>query len=117
MPTHLSLRLNAMSHSLLAKNRKVVHTENRWGRVVVAALIMATVGIMVTTLTWAWGNLQMVTLNYQVSQAQEIQKQYRELNEKLKIELSNLKGISRLERLAAAHGMSSPQPSQVLYLP
>lgn len=117
MPANLSLRLNAVSHTLFAKNRKLTHTESRWGRVVVTVLIMATVGIMATSLTWAWGNLQIVTLNYQISQAQEIQKQHRELHEKLKVELSNLKGIARLEKLAADHGMGSPQPSQVVYLP
>jgi cell division protein FtsL len=117
MPANLSLHLHTVSHTLFARNRKVTQAENRWAQIVLAALILATVGIMVTSLIWAWGNFQIVTLNYQVSQAQEIQKQYRELNDKLKIELSNLKGISRLEKLAAAYGMNPPQPSQVIYLP
>lgn len=117
MPANLTLRLHTMNQVLFAKNRKLTQSESRWGRVAVAALITATLSIIATSLTWAWGNLQIVTLNYQISQAQEIQKHYRELNDKLKIELSNLRGISRLERLAEAHGMSSPQPSQVIHLP
>ncbi len=117
MPANLSLRLHAVSHTILSRNRKVNQAESRWGRLVVAVLIMATVGIMVTSFTWAWGSLQITTLNYQISQAQETQKQYLELHEKLKVELSNLKGIARLEKLAAAHGMGSPQPSQVIHLP
>jgi len=117
MPRNLSVRLSTVSHSLLAKNRKVSRVHSRWGRTVVATLIVATFGVMLTSLTWACGNLQIVSLNYQISQAQETQKQYREINSKLKIELSNLTAISRLEKQAETHGMGAPQPSQVISLP
>jgi cell division protein FtsL len=116
MPLNLSVRLSTVSHTLLAKNRKVASAHSRWARTVVGALIVATFVIMLTSLTWAWGNLQIVTLNYQISQAQETQKQYREINSKLKIELSNLTAISRLEKQAEAYGMGAPQPSQVINL-
>jgi|UniRef100_A0A7C3SK38 cell division protein FtsL len=118
MPAHLTLRLTAVSHSLLARNRKVTRRHSTWGRAVVGGLILVTAGVMLTSLIWAWINLQIVTLNYQISQAQETMKQYLEINRKLRVELSNLKAISRLEKLAAeTYGMSAPQPRQVIYLP
>lgn len=118
MPANLTLRLTAVSHSLLARNRKVSRRHSTWGRAVVTALILVTAGVMLTSLIWAWANLQVVTLNYQISQAQETMKQYLELNRKLQVELSSLKAISRLERLAVdTYEMGPPQPHQVMYLP
>ncbi len=118
MPANLTLRLTAVSHSLLARNRKVSHQHSKWGRAVVAVLILVTAGVMLTSLIWAWGNLQIVTLNYQTSQAQETMKQYLEINRKLRIELSNVMAISRLEKLAVeTYEMGPPQPHQVIYLP
>jgi cell division protein FtsL len=85
---------------------------------VMAALILVTAGVMLTSLIWAWANLQIVTLNYQISQGQETMKQYLEMNQKLRVELSNIMAISRLEKLAVeTYGMGAPQPQQVLYLP
>lgn len=118
MPANLTLRLTAVSHSLLARNRKVSHHRSTWGRTVVAALLLATAGVMLTSLIWAWVNLQIVTLNYQISQAQESMKQHLELNRKLRVELSSLMTISRLEKLAVdTYEMRPPQPHQVMYLP
>jgi cell division protein FtsL len=118
MPANLTLRLTAVSHTLLARNRKVSRHHSTWGRVVMAALILATAGVMLTSLIWAWANLQIVTLNYQISQGQETMKQYLEMNQKLRVELSNIMAISRLEKLAVeTYGMGAPQPQQVLYLP
>lgn len=118
MPANLTLRLTAVSHSLLARNRKVTPRHSTWGRAVVGALILVTAGVMLTSLIWAWTNLQIVSLNYQISQAQETMKQHLELNRKLRVELSNIKAISRLEKLAMeTYGMSAPQPHQVIRLP
>ena len=46
-----------------------------------------------------------------------MQKQYLDLNRKLRIELACLTSIHRLEKLAAEYGMGAPQPSQVVNLP
>jgi cell division protein FtsL len=118
MPANLTLRLTAVSQSLLARNRKVSHRHSQWGRTVLATLILVTAGVMLTSLIWAWANLQIVTLNYQISQAQESMKHYLEINRKLQVELANMQAIARLEKLAVStYDMGAPQPHQVIYLP
>ncbi len=118
MPANLTLRLTAVSHSLLARNRKVARRPSTWGRAVVGGLILVAAGVMLTSLIWAWTNLQIVSLNYQISQAQETMKQHLEINRKLRVELSNLKAISRLEKLAVeTYDMGAPLPHQVIRLP
>lgn len=117
MPAPLSLRLQAVNHALFAQNRKLVRTESRMGRLAVLVLIFATLALVATSLTWAWTNFQVVELQYQISQAQEIQKQYRELNEKLLIEFASLTGAPRLEKLAEKYGLLPPEPSQIIRLP
>ncbi len=112
MPTNLALRLSTVSHTLIARNRKVPQ-ENSWGKVLVAGLMLASVGIL-STFFWAWGNLQSTTLNYQISEAQEMQKQHVELNRKLRVELSNLTSIARLEKLAETFEMGPPATQQVV---
>lgn len=117
MPAPLSLRLQAVNHVLFAKNRKLVHSESRLGRAVVTGLICATLGLVSTSIIWAWSSVQVVELQYQISQAQEIQKQHRELYEKLLIEYANLTGAPRLEKLADRYGMLPPEPSQIIRVP
>jgi len=114
MPTNLALRLSTVSHTLVARNRKVRTQESTWGKVLVAGLILVTVGIIFTSIFWAWSNLQCTTLNYQISQAQEMQKQHLELNRKLRVEYSNLTSIARLEKLAETYDMGPPAPGQVV---
>jgi cell division protein FtsL len=116
MANNLTLRLAAAGHVFVSKNRKLNHP---WllGRIVVGAVVMATAFVLFTSTFLAWADLQYLTQNYQISQAQEIQKQYLDLNNKLRIELASLTAISRLEKLAAEYGMGAPQPSQVVNLP
>jgi cell division protein FtsL len=114
MSTNLALRLSTVSHTLVARNRKVRTQESPWGKVLVAGLILVTVGIIFTSIFWAWSNLQSTTLHYQISQGQELQKQYRDLNNKLQVEYSNLTSIARLEKLAETYEMGSPAPGQVV---
>ncbi len=80
-------------------------------------LVLMAMVVLFTCMFLAWADLQYITQNYQISQAQETQKHLRDLNGKLRIEYSNLTAISRLERLAAQYGMEAPQPSQVVNLP
>ena|SRR5208337_1858059 len=116
MPANLSLRLSAAGQVFVSKNRKVTYPW-RWGGAVVAGLVLGALGILFTCLFLAWADLQNITQSYQISRAQESQKQLLDLNGKLRIELSNLMGISRLEKLAAQLGMEKPKPSQVVKLP
>jgi cell division protein FtsL len=85
-----------------------------WEKALVAGLILAALGIVITCLFWAWTNLQITTLNYQIAQAREINKQHMELNKKLRVELSNLTSIARLEQLAATFDMGPPTAGQVV---
>lgn len=114
MPANLTLRLSAVSHSLVARNRKVRTQESPWSKALVAGLILAAMGIVITCVFWAWANLQITTLNYHIAQAREIKKQHIELNKKLRVEFSNLTSIARLEQLAAMYEMGPPTPGQVV---
>ena len=116
MAGNLALRLGAVGQGFISKNRKVSHP-GRWGTALVGGLVLAAVGVLFTCMFLAWADLQYITQSYQISQAQETQKQYLDLNNKLRIELASLTGISRLERLAAEYGMGAPLPSQVIKLP
>jgi cell division protein FtsL len=116
MANNFTMRLTAAGQVFISKNRKLSHPW-RWGRALVGAVVLATAFILFTSSFLAWADLQYITQSYQISQAQEIQKQYLDLNNKLRIELASLTAISRLERLAAEYGMGAPQPSQVVKLP
>ncbi len=116
MPSNLALRLSAAGHVFVSKNRKVSHPW-RWGQAAVGTLVLATAGVLFTSVFLAWADLQYITQSYQISQAQETQKQYLDLNQKLRLELASLTAISRLENLAAEYGMAPPAPSQVVKLP
>jgi len=116
MPGNLALRLSAAGQVFISKNRKVSHPW-LWGRALVAGLVLATVGVLFTCMFLAWADLQYITQSYGISQGQETQKQYLDLNRKLRIELSVLTSVARLEKLAAQYGMEAPQPSQVVNLP
>ncbi len=116
MPSNIALRVSSVGDVFVSRNRKLSRPW-RWGRTVVGAVVLATGGIMLVSAFLAWADLQYITTNYRISQAQETQKQLLDLNRKLRIELANLTTISRLERLAAEYNMGAPQPQQVVKLP
>ena len=118
MSKYVTLRLSSVEQLFVTRNRKVASQPSKWGKAGVSILVLAAAGFIVASAMWAWGNLQQINLNYQISQAQETQKQYLELNRKLRIELSNLTSISRLEKLAKEQfAMGPPQPYQIVRLP
>ncbi len=117
MSANLSLRLSAAGQGFISKNRKVSHPWRWGGPLVAAVLVLGAIGVLVTCLFLAWADLQDITQSYQISLAQESQKQLLDLNGKLRIELSNLTAISRLEKLAAQMDMEAPTPSQVVNIP
>src|SRR4030042_5526268 len=118
MARGVTLRLSSVEQLFASRNRKLVSQSGRWGRAGVWVLVLVAAGFIFPSMVWAWANLQQTTLNYQISQAQEVQKQYLEMNRRFRIEHSNLTSISRLERLAEEHyGMGPPQPYQVVHLP
>jgi hypothetical protein len=116
MASNLTLRWSSIEQAFFSKNRKVGQPW-RWSKIMVSAVVLATAGVFFTSLFLAWADLQFITQSYQISQAEEIQKQYLDLNRKLRIELACLTSIQRLEKLAADYDMGAPQPSQVVNLP
>lgn len=116
MPNNLTLRLTTAGQIFISKNRKVGHPW-RLGKIAITAMVLVTAGVFFTSLLLAWADLQYITQSYQISQAQEIQKQHLDLNRKLRIELACLTSIQRLEKLAAEYNMGAPQSSQVVNLP
>ncbi|MCX5893170.1 MAG: cell division protein FtsL [Deltaproteobacteria bacterium] len=116
MAGNLAVRFGAAGQMFISKNRKLSHPW-RWGSVLVGGLVLAAMVVLSAGLFLAWTDLQFITQSYQISQAQETQKQLLNLNRNLRIEYSNLTAISRLEKLAAQYGMEAPQPSQVVNLP
>jgi cell division protein FtsL len=118
VPRNFALRINTLGHDLVSRNRKVSRRPWKWGRTGLTALVVAVLGAMLASLILSYADLQYLTVNSQISQAYEDQKYQQDLNRKLRIELSNLKSISILEKLAVeTYGMKPPQPSQVIYLP
>jgi hypothetical protein len=116
MPNNLTIRLVTAGQVFISKNRKVGQPW-RWSKILVTVVVLATAGVFFTSLFLAWADLQYLTQSYQISQAQEAQKQYLDLNRKLRIELACLTSIHRLEQLAAQYGMGAPEPGQVVNLP
>ena len=116
MPSNLTLRLSTVGQVFISKNRKVGQPW-RWSRIAVTAVVLATAGVFFTSVFLAWADLQYITQSYQISQAEEIQKKYLDLNRKLRIELACFTSIQRLEKLAAEYDMGAPQPSQIINLP
>ena len=116
MPNNLTMRLTTAGQIFISRNRKVGHPW-RWGKIAVTVVVLATAGVFFTSLFLAWADLQYLTQSYQISRAHEIQKEYLDLNGKLRIELASLISIHRLEKLAAEYNMGPPQPSQVVKLP
>ena len=114
MSTNLALRLTTASHTLIARNRKMRTQERTWEKFLVAGLLLVTVAIILTSIFWAWSNLQCTNLNYQISQAQETQKQYLEFRKKLRLEQANLTSTARLEKLAQTYEMEAPHAGQVI---
>jgi hypothetical protein len=116
MSNNLAIRLTTAGQVFISRNRKVGHPW-RWGKIAVTVVVLATAGVFFTSLLLAWADLQFITQSYQISQAQEMQKQYLDLNRKLRIELACLTSIHRLEKLAADYDMGAPHTSQVVNLP
>ena len=116
MASNLTLRLSEAGQVLISKNRKVGQPW-RWTGIAMSLVVLVTAGVFFTCMFQSWADLQYITQSYEISQAQEIQIQYLDLNRKLRIELTCLTSIQRLEQLAAQYNMGAPHPSQIVYLP
>jgi cell division protein FtsL len=82
-----------------------------------AALIVLLTGLVIVGCLFAWSHIRFITLNYQMSQIYNEQKELQNMNRKLRVELTNLKSLARLERLAKEnYNMATPEPGQVVKL-
>lgn len=113
------VRSIALDKVLVADNRRhpPVNPLPQLGRGKMAAIIVLLAGMVIAGCLFAWSHIQFITLNYQISQIYHEQKELQNLNRKLRVELTNLKSLARLERLAReTYNMAPPGPHQVVNL-
>lgn len=80
-------------------------------------LLLCLTAIISLGLLFVWCQLQHLSLSYQISKIYQEHKEHLDLNRKLRIELSNLKSLPRLERLALEeYRMAPPQPHQIVII-
>jgi cell division protein FtsL len=111
----------ALDRVLVADNRRhtppPVYTVPQFGRGKMIIIIMLLTGLVMTGCLLAWSHLQFINLNYQISQSYSEKKELQNINRKLRVELTNLKSLGRLERLAKEnYNMAPPEPRQVVNL-
>jgi cell division protein FtsL len=113
------VRSIALDRVLVGDNRRQtpVNSVPQIGRAKMTVIIVLLAGMVVTGCLFAWSHLQFLTLNYQISQIYNEQKEIQNINRKLRVELTNLKSLARLERLAVEnYNMAPPEPRQVVNL-
>jgi cell division protein FtsL len=113
------VRSIALDRVLVGDNRRQapVNPVPQIGRAKMTVIIVLLAGMVVTGCLFAWSHLQFLTLNYQISQIYNEQKEIQNINRKLRVELTNLKSLARLERLAVEnYNMAPPEPRQVVNL-
>ena len=74
-------------------------------------IIILLAGMVITGCLFAWSHLHFITQNYQISQIYTEQKELQNINRKLRVELTNLKSLARLERLATENYNMAPTGS------
>ena len=113
------VRSIALEKVLVGDNRRhePVYPVPQIGRGKMTIVIVLLVGMVITGCLFAWSHLHFLTHNYQISQIYSDQKELQNINRKLRVELTNLKSLARLERLAMeTYNMAPPQPHQVVNL-
>jgi cell division protein FtsL len=113
------VRSIALNRVLVGDNRRQTPTipVPQIGRFKMIILIGLLGGMVITGCLFAWSHLQFLALNYQISQFYSEQKEIQNMNRKLRVELTNLKSLGRLERLAMEnYNMAPPEPRQVINL-
>jgi cell division protein FtsL len=113
------VRSIALEKVLVGDNRRhaPVYPVPQIGRGKMFIVIILLAGMVITGCLFAWSHLQFITQNYQISQIYNDQKELQNINRKLRVELTNLKSLARLERLAMeTYNMAPPEPRQVISL-
>jgi cell division protein FtsL len=113
------VRSIALDKVLVNDNRRhaPVNPLPQLGRGKMAAIFVLLSGLVLTGCLFAWSHIRFITLNYQISQIYNEQKELQNTNRKLRVELTNLKSLARLERLAKEnYNMATPEPRQIVNL-
>ena len=115
------VRSLALNKVLIGDNRRhnplPVYSVPQIGKGKMSLLIFLLAGMVVTGCLFAWSHLQFYSQNYQISQIYAEQKELQNINRKLRVELTNLKSLARLEHLAKeTYNMAPAEPQQVVNL-
>ena len=115
------VRSFALNKVMVGDNRRhnppPVYAVPQIGRGKMTLLIFLLAGMVVTGCLFAWSHLHFYSQNYQISQIYSEQKELQNTNRKLRVELTNLKSLARLERLAREnYNMAPAEPQQVVNL-
>jgi cell division protein FtsL len=115
------VRSIALNKVLVSDNRRneplPVYAVPQIGPGKMTILIFMLAGMVVIGCLFAWSHIHFYSQNYQISQIYAEQKELQNLNRKLRVELTNLKSLARLELLAReTYHMSPPEPQQVVNL-
>lgn len=101
----------------LRHNPYPVYAVPQIGKAKMTLLILLLAGMVVTGCLFAWSHLHFYSQNYQIAQIYAEQKELLNLNRKLRVELTNLKSLGRLENLAKeSYNMAPAEAQQVVNL-
>ncbi|MFP3867467.1 MAG: cell division protein FtsL [Desulfobacteraceae bacterium] len=112
-------RASLIDQVFFPDNRKVKRHSPvlQLGKTKFLSFFLVLAAAVATALLFVYTDLKYITLNYQISEAFSQQKQLYDLNRKLRIELTNLKSLGRLEKLAVEkYNMAPPESGQIVYL-
>jgi cell division protein FtsL len=116
-----NIRSFAINKVVVSDNRRYepppVYAVPQIGAGKMTFLIFLLTGLVITGCLFAWSHIHYYSQNYQISHLYTEQKELQNTNRKLRVELTNLKSLGRLERLAREnYNMAPPEPRQVVNL-
>lgn len=97
-------------------NRKIKHVPERSKLIGIWIILMS---IFISELfLYAWCRVQCVNIGYEITQAEQNQRDLVALQNKLKVELAHLKSPERIAEIAKEQlGLTTPEPKQIMVLP
>lgn len=97
------------------ENPRALSKGIRWDTfILLILLILLAIG---GALFYVWSRIQVIQLGYEISNALKEEKELKETNKKLRLEIARLKSYSRIERYAVEElRMAKPKPEQVIII-
>lgn len=99
-----------MGLSLGQKNKPV---KRQWLNISLRSVILSLCLLTLAGIFYAYSSVRALNLSYQTSQALEVQHELLETSRRLKVEISNLRSLERLERQATTMGLQTPGAAQI----